>query len=179
MSDNRVRTGKGLINDIKTNLLKICKQAFETEPLVYFDGPQELKKVSPDHVNIQNLPALFVWCDGFKPSSPALGQQYERRTTEKLEFHCNIQYIVPLIDSEEAEEELDEIGWYLFEHVDANKNLNGIVKTETVVPEVTTVPLLKMVGSQVQPVSNCKIKLVFTVLRKKQQATGGKAAKYK
>lgn len=171
-NEDRIRSGKGLINDVKKNLLSICLQAFKTEPLeLLAETPIQAMAVNPDYVDIKDLPALFAWVDGIKPSSHSIGQNYTFKRTELIEFHAKIQYIRPYISSEDDSDSLDQVGWELFEYIDKNRNLNDIVKMETLIPELTTLPMIRNVQGKLQPVSNVNMRLVFTVIRRKQLAS--------
>lgn len=177
MSDDiTVRTNKGLINDVQANLLAICLEAFNKEPLEYVEQPVDTRACNPDDVNVKDLPALYAWVDGFQPSSDSIGQNTTRKLTQKLKFHANVQYMRPHIDSEQDAEQLNEVAWFLFEHIRKNLNLNDLVKTETIIPEVTLMPMLRRVQGKLQPVSNVNIKLVFTLMEKKRMST--RASKY-
>lgn len=180
MSEDRIITGKGLINDVKMNLLSICMRAFRTEELsLITETPLISQGVNPDYVNIQDIPAIFAWVDGFQPTSDSIGQSHTIRQNEKLTFHARVQYIRTYISSEEDANELDHVGWLLFEYIDQHKNLNDLVRTETIIPEITTLPMIRNVQGKLQPVSNVNMKLVFTVLRKKQMATRRPHSKYR
>lgn len=167
---DRIYTGKGFYNDIEANLLKICKIAFEQNEDLRYDlswHPKQWLDCNPNKVStVSDLPALYVWADGFQPSTDSIGKSLGKKMTQKLKFYCNVQYIIPLIEDYEGDKKMKELAWFLFEAVSENQNLYDIANGDAEIYEVTTYPALKVVGDKLTPVSSVNIKIVFNVTRK-------------
>lgn len=172
---DRVFTGRGMVNDIEANLLKVCIKSFEENEglkskLNCF--PRVAKTGNPNRLfSSTDFPALFVWCDGWKPYTPNIGSMGSKEMTQHMGFYCNIEYVVPLITDEESDSMMKEIGWLLFEDITKNQNLYDLINGNTELVEVITGADLKFIGEVITQVSNVNIKIIFPYTRRTKMTT--------
>ena len=166
----RIYTNTGLMNDIEANLLKVVKIAFESNENLRYDlsyHPKVWMDINPDKISqIEDLPALYVWSDGFKTEVSTLGGMSGNKMTQKIFFLCNVHYMIPLVEDYEGDKKLKEIAWFLFESVSENQNLYDLINGQPEIAEVRTYPDLKIIGEKIIKVSNVNLKVVFPYNRK-------------
>jgi hypothetical protein len=171
----RVYTNRGLINDIEANLIKVMQLAFERdETLRYLNQyrPNHWITANPEKIpDLESLPALYAWCDGILPLSDTVGAGRGSEMSQKLNFLCNIEYLLPLIEDEEAEKVLKEVSWILFSHMTENLNLYGLCPKHSEIIEMTIYPDIKIVKDKPRKVSALNLKLRFLKARKIKHAT--------
>jgi hypothetical protein len=167
MSDNedRVYTGRGVVNDLEANLLRVCKRAFEENEYLRFLGkhhPKEYHDQDPNIIKrIEELPVLCAWCDGFTPSTDSIGQQVGREMNQKIYFVCNVSYILPLIQDREDDKVLKQIAWELHNEITENKNLNGLIAGPAIIAEASLGPDILRVGDKARQVSTASFKILY------------------
>jgi hypothetical protein len=170
----RIYTDTGLINDVEANLLKICKRAFEeNESLRFLQSyyPKEWKDQDGNRVGtIEDLPALYVWCEGITPTTDSIGHLSGRELNQKLAFLCNVKYMLPLIEDREGDKALKEIAWYLFNEITENQNLNGLISGPTVIVDVDLKPEILRVGDKIRQLSTVSFKIVYLYQRRTKMA---------
>lgn len=166
----RIYTSTGIMNDMEANLLKVVKTAFESNDNLRYDlsyHPKVWLDINPDKVSqIEDLPALYVWSDGFRPTVDTIGGMGGNKMTQKINFFCNVHYMLPLVEDYEGDKKLKEIAWFLFETITENQNLYDMVNGQANIVEVLTYPDLRIIGEKIIKVSNVNIKVVFPYIRK-------------
>jgi hypothetical protein len=165
----------GLINDIEGEIIRMCQVGFDDDPtLRYMRQPKVFDAVNPNEVVLTEVPALHAWCSGFgveRDSMGGLGNSGQGRrrgrdrkgpkVSRKFEFYCQIQYIIPEVETREASKELRKVAWWLFELIDGNLDLDGFVVGSPSLEEVELFPKWRLVGDEVKTVSNVNIKIVY------------------
>jgi hypothetical protein len=170
-----VNTGKGLINDMEYTLLKLAKMTFDyNEDIRFYSDytPQLYSTVNPEEVPKQEeLPALYVWIDGWFGDSKSMGQQYGYELSQHLQFFVNVKYVCPLIETKEAKEILNHISWALFDDLTKNMNLFDLVTGPSKILDASTVSDDYVIDKKLKTVSSVNIKMVLPYIRKTRFAT--------
>jgi len=156
----------GLINDIEREIIRMCEIGFEEDPyLKFMDQPNVFDDVNPNEIVLADLPALYAWNSGFGVSRDSIGGmgggRKAHKVSRKFEFYCQIQYIIPEVETKAASKKLRKIAWWLFELVDGNLDLDGFVIGSPSLEECDLFPKWRLVGDEVRSVSNVNIKIVY------------------
>jgi len=171
----RVYTNKGLINDVEANIIKVIQLAFERDEALRYQNqyrPNHWITANPQKIpDLESLPAVYVWCDGIVPSTDSMGGMRGHEIAQKLNFLCNVEYLLPLIEDQEAEKVLKEISWSLFSHMTENLNLYGLCDKYSEILEMTIYPDIKIVKDKPRKVSAVNIKLKFLKVRQIRHST--------
>jgi len=162
-NERKFKVGRdGLIKDIERGLLDICKTGFRhDERLKFLNKPSQFEDANPDELEVKDLPSLFVWCNGFTPSTDTLGGMSGEPIDRKMLFYCNVQYIIPAIETKDASDRLRAVAWWLFQVVHRNLDLGGIVLGQPTLEEVDLFPKPRIVNGKLMSVSNVNIKIVY------------------
>ena len=167
-------TGKGFINDFEANLLKLAKMTFEKEDMRFLTDfhPETMISMDPDHLPSQeSLPGLYAWVDGFTGESKTLGGKYAYEMSQELMLFCSVKYILPLIETAEANETLNWITADLFQNITENLNLFDMVNGQARVIDVAKYPSTETVDKKLREVSSVSIKLIVPYIRKTKFVT--------
>lgn len=153
---------EGLVRDIEVEMKKLVEEGLhEQKELKFFNKPKNVIDMNPQEDENLDLPALYVWCNGFNISSEEIGAGRGKKVGRDFEFFCNVQYIRTSVNDVDNSHELKNIGWHLFNWVDANQELGDIVNTQTSNVEVDFFPQITLVGNSVQKVSNVNLKISY------------------
>lgn len=169
MDANREYSGKGMINDFVDNMMKICLQGFKKDELFGVEINQK-EKADPDKVKVEDLPALFVWTDGFEGSNHSMGQMKEKELSEKIEIQLKIRYVTHKVDGEEKAEENRQVANLMWEHLVGNKNINDL-SVATNIGKVDLSTNIMFVGGKLQPVDGFQIPITCTFQQRMKQST--------
>lgn len=171
---DRVYTGRGLINDIEANLLKVCKRAFEENESLRFMSnytPKEWQAQDGSRIaRIEDLPALYTWCEGLASDTSSIGQSSGRALSHQTYFICNVRYMLPLVETPEADTTLKEIAWHLYMEIVQNKNLNGLIAGPANILDVDLKPDILRVGDKARQLSTVSIKVLYLYQQKTSMA---------
>jgi hypothetical protein len=173
--DEFVSTGRGIINDIEANLLKLVQISFErNETLRFYSSYRPLAWIAANPSRIENfesLPAVYAWCDGLNTVSESAGGALGKPLNQKVNFFCEVEYILPPVGDIEAETTLKEVAWELFTELTQNLNLFGMFSGPSEILEMNTYPDMKMFDDKLRPVSTVNFKMRLFYQRKIRHAT--------
>lgn len=152
---------EGMINDLEARLLTVCLDGFDNHEFLRLNRPSEYYDCNANEMAISDLPALFTWCNGLGVNRDEVGGALGNKKSRKLEFYCNVQYIVPEVETREASKKLRKIAWWLLDVVDGSLDLDGLVLGDPRLEDLDLFPRWRLVGEEPRACSVVNIRIIY------------------
>ena len=165
-------TGQGFINDLLANIISICSMAFMEDeqlkpyqPIRYYNG-------SPKKKSLDGVPTLHVWCPKVLPDRKSIGGQTGDKLTTHFEYFVSIEYVYSDTDTDDSDIVVNQVAAALYDIINRNLNVNGIVNGTNRVFEILTGDSFYAFSDEQMKLQNkCTIHAVYQRSYKRPTAT--------
>ncbi len=172
----RIRTGRGPIRDIEKNVVELCREAFDEEDFLKYESDyrpaaSDFRDVDPINGKVQELPALYVWCDSEVDEGNETGGLGGRRQRNKSDYTVIVLYVTHSDLPQEGQQMVRAIGDKLKRKLVANSdlfkiaNMGGRLKNLNFDPE-----MLLMSDGTLTACSAARIIMEYTIVERQRRA---------
>jgi hypothetical protein len=157
---NRIETGEGIYKDVQVNLLDIIERGLDDYGHPRFSELGFMDN-NPEIINIQQVPAIFAWCDGEDLGSGVMGGSLGRSISNHSTYFATVQYVAGALDQESATDDLLFTASQLRKIVLENLNLNDIANGGGKIIQVDLRPSLLRLNGRVRSMIGFKILIEY------------------
>jgi hypothetical protein len=166
ISRNRVRTTQGTIRDLELNISDIVSRGFEGVDLVKFK-PRSIINQDPKRGNIGDLPSCYIFVEAMFPDVKTIGAGTGNQQTIEEIYMVTIQYISSPIDSNESLNTIKQAGYFLYDWLIENLNVNDICSGATSITDLDFTPEYFSYQKKWEALDNFIIRLNVQNVRRK------------
>ena len=159
-----IDTFEGKYSDTEVNLLEVCKRIFEeSDILCVEDRPVTSDRANPNTLSLsaEDLPGLFIWCDGSDPDIQTMGQNRGSRTNGYESFFTTVKYIHSSVDVSQGSKDIKRVAYELRKQILENLNLNGVHNGPSELVDVNLQPDLQIISDSITPVNCVTIRVLY------------------
>ena len=167
ISSNRVRSTSGTIRDLEKNISEIVARGFKGPELMKFKLGSAVQNQDPKRGHIADLPACYVFVEAMFPDVRTIGAGTGNPQTIEEIYMVTVQYISSPVDANESLNTVKEAGYFLYDWLIENLNLNDICSGAAKITDVDFTPEYFSYKKKWEALDNFIIRLNVQNVRRK------------